>query len=215
MHIVFNGPPGSGKDEACEFLKTMYGFKHLRFKDQLFVDAIHHYGVSLNWFMNGYHDRSIKERKEDMLGGISRRDALIHVSENIIKPQKGKDYYGTQVANLIDQISDYCFSDGGFIEEIQPLINTLGTNRLCIVQLFRDGCNFSSDSRSYLNGVLEDTFIIKKKTDHVRQIVETLPLRMYQIHNNGSVGDFHKAIKTIIRKESNVRQEKHFPRKPL
>jgi hypothetical protein len=156
MHVIFNGPPGSGKDEACHFLKTNYGYKHLQMKDELFIDTAEYYGVSLEWFMNGYDDRTLKEFPRDELGGISKRQALIHVSETVMKPKHGKDYYGRKTAEKMDQVSSYCFSDGGFIEEILPVINTIGQENICIVQLYRTGCSFSSDSRNYINGILQE-----------------------------------------------------------
>jgi hypothetical protein len=204
MHVIFNGPPGSGKDEACHFLKTNYGYKHLQMKDQLFIDTAEYYGVSLEWFMNGYNDRTLKEFPRDELGGISKRQALIHVSETVMKPKHGKDYYGRKTAEKMDQVSSYCFSDGGFIEEILPVINTIGQENICIVQLYRTGCSFSSDSRNYINGILQED--LGKREGQIQKSKQpTLLIRMYRLHNNTSVSDFHQNIRTIIRKEANVK----------
>ncbi len=202
-YIIFNGPPGSGKDEACAFLKSNYGFKHLQFKDQLFIDTVDHFGVSLEWFMDGYDDRNIKEMPVKELNGFSRRAALIHVSEDIIKPKYGKDYYGTKTAEKIDGVLSYCFSDGGFLEEVTPLINTVGQENICIVQLYRDGCYFSTDSRNYINGILQEDF---GTISHLllENNQSQLPIRMYRINNDASVSDFHQKIRKILRKEANV-----------
>lgn len=203
MHVIFNGPPGSGKDEACHFLKTNYGFKHLQIKDQLFIDTADYYGVSLEWFMHGYNDRTLKEFPRDELGGLSKRQALIHVSENVMKPKHGKDYYGRKTAEKMDQVSSYCFSDGGFIEEILPVINTIGQDNICIVQLYRIGCSFSSDSRNYINGnLIED--IGFPKWESRMQCKPDIEVRMYRICNNASVSDFHQNIRKILRREANV-----------
>lgn len=203
MHVIFNGPPGSGKDEACAFLKSNYGYKHLQMKDELFVDTAEYYGVSLEWFMNGYDDRTLKEYPRDELGGASKRQALIHVSENIMKPKYGKDYYGRKTAEKIDQVSSYCFSDGGFIEEILPVINTVGQDNICIVQLYRTGCSFSSDSRNYIEGILQDD--LGTQEGQIQKSKQpTLLIRMYQLHNNTSVSDFHQNIIKILRKEANA-----------
>lgn len=214
MKIIFNGPPRSGKDEACNFLNFCYGFKHLTFKEQLFLDTCEYFNVSLDWFMSGYDDRTIKETKTECLNNLSRREALIHVSETIIKPAYGKDYYGRCVVDKLDGVSSYCFSDGGFLDEIYPIINSFGTKTLSIVQIFRDGCSFSSDSRCYLSGILQEEFILGSKTDNTEYIPQ-LPIRMYRIHNNSSVSDFHKTIRTIIRKEANVNQENDISREPV
>ncbi len=203
MHVIFNGPPGSGKDEACAFLKSNYGYKHLQMKDQLFVDTAEYYGVSLEWFMNGYDDRTLKEYPRDELGGVSKRQALIHVSENIMKPKYGKDYYGRKAAEKMDSVSSYCFSDGGFIEEILPVINTIGQENICIVQLYRSGCSFSSDSRNYIEGILQDD-LGTQEGQIPKSKQPTLLIRMYRLHNNTSVSDFHQNIRKILRKEANA-----------
>jgi hypothetical protein len=213
-YIIFNGPPGSGKDEACHFLKTNYGYKHLQFKDQLFIETAKYYNVSLDWFLDGYDNRTIKETPTNELNGLSRRDALIHVSEDIIKPKFGKDYFGIKTAEVIDGVSSYCFSDGGFVEEVHPLINTVGQENICIVQLIRSGCSFSSDSRNYIYGNLQDRFGLPWHIS-VTELVQTnpdIPIRMYELYNNTSVSDFHQNIRKILRKEANVnpaKKDKH------
>lgn len=206
MNIIFSGPPGSGKDEACEFLKRKYNFRHLQFKDDLFIETAEYFKVSLEWFMSYYNDRRIKERPEPQLNGMSRREAMIHVSENIIKPRKGKDYFGLKTAAKIDDEHSYCcFSDGGFIEEVIPLINRVGVDNICIVQLYRIGCSFSSDSRTYIDGSIPQEEYGKFHSSTVNKNHRiSLPIRMYRIHNNTSVSDFHNYIRQIIRKEANV-----------
>lgn len=204
MNLVFNGPPGSGKDEACLFLKRNHGFHHLQFKDQLFIDTTEYFGVSLNWFLADYDNRELKEMPREELNGLSKRNALIHVSENVIKPNYGKDYFGVKTAEKVDAKLNYCFSDGGFVEEVIPLINRVGPEKICIVQLYRTGCSFSSDSRNYINGILTED-LGKQDSDFSSQNSEPqLPIRMYRIHNNTSVSDFHKNITKILGKEANV-----------
>jgi hypothetical protein len=209
LKIIFNGPPGSGKDEACLFLESNHGFKHISFKKQLIDDAVEHFGVSAKWFMNGYDIREIKEKKETSLGNRSRREALIHVSEDIVKPKYGDDYYGKCVAHRLNSVADYCFSDGGFLSEVKALINSFGPDEICVVQLCRSGCTFEADSRYYITGLLQDEIILGTKTDIDQEPKsdEILPIRMYRIHNNATHGDFHQSIRTVLRKEANVKKE--------
>jgi hypothetical protein len=150
--------------------------------------------------MNGYNTN--KEIPEKLLNGLSRREAMIYTSEEIMKKRHGRDYYGIQTSKKIDGISSYCFSDGGFVEEVLSIINTVGANNICIVQLFREGCSFSSDSRNYLNGeYLIEEHIINFKSEKEIKGKPILPIRSYQIHNNGNVRNFHQAIRKILRKE--------------
>jgi hypothetical protein len=210
MNVIFNGPPGSGKDEGCEFLATHYGYKHLSFKEELFTDTISLFRVSREWFFEGYDNRAMKERSEEMLGGFSRREAMIFTSENVIKKIFGKDHYGKKTAENVNSVSSYCFSDGGFIEEVMPVINNLGKENICIVQIFRDGCSFSSDSRNYLNGHIQDKFILNHQSEVLEKGHNVLPVRSYQIHNNGTVNDFHQTIRKIIRKEVNAKEKEGY-----
>lgn len=204
MNFIFNGPPGSGKDEACHFLKTNYGYKHLQFKDQLFIDTADHFGVSLNWFLSDYHDRTLKEASRPELNGLSKREALIYVSESVIKPKHGKDYFGKRTAEKVDLNLNHCFSDGGFIEEVYPLINRVGPENICLVQLYRTGCSFSSDSRNYIHGILIEDLGNQHSDSSLQKTQPQLPIRMYRIYNNTSVSDFHENIRKILGKEANA-----------
>ena len=107
MIILFNGPPGSGKDLAADWFKKK-GFKHLSFKYQLFKETIKYFDVDEAWFMEGYNNREIKEIPSTLLGNMSRREAMIYVSEKVIKPKRGLDYFGNLVADEIDLMKDYC-----------------------------------------------------------------------------------------------------------
>jgi hypothetical protein len=215
MIIIFNGPPGSGKDEACAFISSNYGFKSASFKEQLFIETAKYFGVSIDWFMSDYDNRTIKETKVPELGNLSRREALIHVSEVVIKPKYGNAYFGTVAAEQINSVSDYCFSDGGFVDEIYPLINTIGVDNICIVQLYRDGCSYSNDSRSYVDGIFQEDFVLGSKTKIDNQKLDDLPIRMYQIHNNGTISDFHRTLRILLRKEVNGTKDNAFSRKSV
>lgn len=205
--VIFNGPPGTGKDEAC-FAMKQTGFEHLSFKYHLFRATSELYGVSLEWFMNEYDDRSVKERPEHLLNGLSRREALIYVSEEVIKPKHGKDYFGLMAAKEMSLDKDYCFSDGGFMEELIPIINKVGADNIYIVQLTRQGCDFSSDSRRYFNGNLVQEFVLESETQIAKNHIlpKQFPVRTYRVHNNGSIKMFHEALEKIHDKELNDRK---------
>jgi hypothetical protein len=205
--FFFSGPPGSGKDEACKFLVSQCGFKHLAFKDQLFLDTAKYYDVSLDWFIQGY-TRELKDKPEEKLDGRSRRRALIHVSENFIKPKFGKSYYGHMTCQKMDSISRYCFSDSGFSEEAFPIINSVGSENAIIVQLARHDCTYANDSREYIHGILQDEFVIGNRSNFFSSSSHVFPVRMYRIHNNADIGDFHSVLRIIIRKEENAFKSK-------
>ena len=198
MIIIFNGPPGSGKDEAAAFFKRR-GCVHLSFKHHLFRETIKEFDVDTIWFMDGFNNRDIKETPEEDLRGMSRRQAMIHTSEEVVKPKYGKSYFGDQVASQVEHDEKYVISDGGFVEEIEPLIDKVGAENILLVQLVREGCSYRSDSRRYFNGQLVDQIVAGHFSYLENEyILETeLPIPTYRIYNNGTLGQFHNALENI------------------
>ena len=121
----------------------------------------------------------INNRHLMSLGYYSSREALIHVSENVIKPVKGKDYYGKKLVEKIEDSSErfYFVSDSGFVEECTMVADK--GYRVIIAQLERSGATFDGDSRSLLN---KDDF------------KEYSNIKFCQIDNNGSLDDLYNCI---------------------
>lgn len=113
------------------------------------------------------------------LGYYSSRNALTHVSEDLVKPEYGKDYYGKKLVETIEDSSErfHFVSDGGFDFEVVPLLEK-GYN-VYIVHLERNGATFDRDSRSLLN---KDDF---KEYNNIK---------LTAIDNNGSLDDLYKSI---------------------
>ena len=113
------------------------------------------------------------------LGYYSSREALIHVSENIVKPEKGGDYYGKKLVEKIEDSSErfYFTPDGGFREEC-TMVADKGYN-VYIVHLERSGATFEGDSRKLLN---KDDF------------KEYSNIKFTTISNNGSLDDLYNSI---------------------
>jgi hypothetical protein len=206
MIILFNGPPASGKDCAADYFKDK-GYKHLSFKYQLFKETFKYFDVSESWFMDDYDNRDVKERPSAHLGGFSRREAMIHVSENIIKPKRGLDYFGKKVAEEIDFDRDYVISDGGFSHELFPIINKIGAKNFVLVQLVRDKCDYSTDSRRYFNGNIVGEYVNSHKTDIDNKYMQDykFDVRTHRVHNNGTVEDLNNVLRKIYEEEANVR----------
>lgn len=209
MIIIFNGPPSSGKDEAAFYFKKR-GFEHLSFKSVLFRETAREFDVSYNWFMKDYDNRAVKEKPEKRLRGMSRREAMIYTSEKVIKPRYGKDFFGTQVANEILDGTDYCISDGGFIEELLPIINKIGTENITLVQLTRNNCDYSTDSRRYFDGNLIKEFVLNHQTPIKKQYVlpHKFAIKTYRVHNNSTKKDFHGVLEKIYQLEKATHETK-------
>lgn len=182
LAVVLNGPPGSGKDTLAEAM-SVYGYTPRSFKEQLYVDTAQHFGVELEAFKREAQDRVRKElpwhplalytHKGNLVETYTPREALIHVSEDIIKPNCGSEYFGecAALACQLDQVHMAIFSDGGFKEEIEPLYEAF--DQVVIVQLHREGFTFEGDSRRYIEGYV-NTFELMLKDGEIDEAVMQL-----------------------------------------
>jgi len=156
--IIFNAPPDSGKDVAVEYMLRIlesegYKVKHLEFKETLFTLVKSTYGITEEVW-KGLYTRQNKELPSHYLvhngNPTSPRNALINMSENVIKPLYGEQAFGLAACNSLSEGVNL-FSDGGFNAEILPIIKSVGAKNVLIVKIFRDGRDYSKDSRDYLD----------------------------------------------------------------
>lgn len=151
--IIFNGPPHSGKDHAAKLVaQSLIPAQHCQFKEHLFKLVLVIFNVTEEEFFSLYNNRETKEKPTCLLRGFSPREALIYVSEEVIKPKFGKQYFGEIAAeNMCYGVN--AFSDGGFLEELAPVYDTADGN-LLIVRLHRPEYTFErfNDSRKYMEG---------------------------------------------------------------
>nr|UWI32967.1 MAG: phosphomevalonate kinase [Bacteriophage sp.] len=152
--IILNGPAGCGKDTLARALVEMGFAKGVAsFKNPMFNIAMAALGPdAYHEFLDGYDDRARKEKPEGFLNGLSRRQFMIAISEQFIKPVFGDDYFGKYLAGrLPDGNEVFVVSDGGFASEVAPIVAVGHDVR--IVRLHRGGYTFEGDSRGYLYGV--------------------------------------------------------------
>lgn len=170
--IIFNGPPGSGKDYIVKSLiecnSNAVSF-HREFKARLYTLTMGIYGVWYDDFFDIYNNREQKELPQDIFEGLSIRQAMIKVSEEVIKPVFGNDYFGIAAAkSMLPGIN--AFSDGGFIEEMQPIYDYTDGNMI-IIRIHADGYNFNSDSRNYMTE-FKDVPIIDVNNDKTSKFID-------------------------------------------
>lgn len=153
--IILNGPPQCGKDELANHLVANYpNFKKAKFADEL-KKMTHRAYNTTNQAADAFEH--VKDIPNVEFFGLTPRQAYIGFSENFIKKMHGKDFFGLLLASHIQtrhQKEDDVFiiSDGGFSEEVEPLIKTFGAKMITIVRLSREGSDFaaSGDSRRYI-----------------------------------------------------------------
>lgn len=183
-----------------------YSYQTPEFKDKLIELTATTLGISVEEFLDGYDmlakdyiaehkdkypietliHASYQEWWKDVklygLGKkrVSKREALIHVSENVIKPNFGEDYFGKALAESISPMVDFAFvADGGFVAEVESVVQEVGLGNVLIVNLYRDVKNPTKDSRKLLNG--EDFHW-------------TLEPEFVKVENNGTIEDLKQQL---------------------
>jgi len=161
--ILLNSPKGAGKDYLASRLCELTGCHHGQFKEHLYLITSILFNIRVQDFIKIATDRDTKEKEFPVLGNISPRQALIAVSEGMIKPNFGKAYFGTiEAAKLPNRMdTGVTYSDSGFIEEAQPLIEVAGAENVFIIKFTRKGADsFEGDSRNWLPSI-EGTKVLK------------------------------------------------------
>jgi len=162
--VIFNGPPRSGKDLATEFCCEYFKGTHASMKTSLIKLTASTLGLTVEEFLKHYDEKCNDKTYEEsgcvwvkdlsmypVNGGyLSKRRALIHVSENVVKPTFGDSVFGKLAADNLPKGLVF-FSDGGFPDEIQPIADKVGIENMLIVHIKREGYTFEGDSRDYVN----------------------------------------------------------------
>lgn len=178
--VILNGPPNCGKDTLADLLVN-YGFHKHEMKARLYLDTANLFKVDLTLLKNRATSRHFKDEPWEELvlndRTMTPRQALIHTSEDVIKPTHGDSYFGEAAAQkCISSISSLAvFSDGGFEAEIEPLLGQY--RNVIIFRLHRSDCSFEGDSRSYLMGFLTtfDIYLeIGEPNKAVKEIISIL-----------------------------------------
>jgi hypothetical protein len=154
--IGFNGPPRSGKDTLATLLagqvNRFYGVPThrciLAAAMRARVEALVGNGTR-EWY------EQEKDKPLDLLDGKTPRDCMIADSEEFLKPKYGRDFW----AKIYHHKNQYHWgsndvhicSDIGFNEEVKYLCEN--SRGYLNVLLSRPGCDFTIDSRNYVDAI--------------------------------------------------------------
>lgn len=171
--ILLNGPAGSGKDAIAEYIQDHNPMaKQHSFKHKLIEIAASIAGVDITHWEARYSIREYKEKPWDQLPDMrymgdhfadccgfdfdadrpmSMREFLAFVSEIIMKPVMGMDFFGRAAMKYCNShpMPLYVFSDSGFNEEAKAFTDS-GDYDVYVVKLHRGDLDFNGDSRDYL-----------------------------------------------------------------
>lgn len=178
--FISGNKPRSGKGTVGNFAKEYlqskgYTVEVMEFKDKLFEISSDILGINVEDFLYLY-DRKVssltyvegleiangnfylpsaewvKDYKMYEVCGkwYSKREWLIHVSENIIKPHTDNKYFGKCLTDRIDCQDFVIITDSGFVDEALPVIDKVDNGCCMVIQLFRENGSDIKDSRKML-----------------------------------------------------------------
>lgn len=153
--VILNAPPLAGKTHLVNSISHRHT---ITFSDVLKNQTHAKYKVK---DVPPDHFEALKDTPLDILNGLTPREAYIHEAEVLTKPLHGLGYYGKLAADeLLLKTADYdgtdnvdIVSDVGFIDEalcfLGPVSHTY--DRICQIRIYKDGHDFTMDSRAYLD----------------------------------------------------------------
>lgn len=149
--ILLNGPPGCGKDTAADLIAKDFGAIKLEFKDSLHREVCAHFGLNYAEWIRDYDDRELKETPRADLGGRTPRQAMIYVSEELLKPKFGDACFALRTLDRMRRDALHVVSDCGFQSEVDTMVRS--DFDVLVIKMRREGCSFAGDSRDYVDGV--------------------------------------------------------------
>lgn len=186
--IIMNGISSVGKDYISdllidEFIQRGIKAKKLSLKDPGIEMVRRIYNIPIE-AIDHLFSREFKEIPNVIFGGMSPRQVLVHVCENVIKPMLGKDFFVQKVIeNIWASKDEVCIiSDLGFREELTALEEDAIFSEgylLARIHGYRDGKLIEQrkdDPRIYLNSNLfESIDIYNKFGDNESSAIDIAP----------------------------------------
>jgi len=135
--------------------------------------------ISLSGYCNAEGIVSNIVNHDKIITKLSIRQAMIYVSEVIIKPRFGSDYFGKARMSKMNHDGVYVDGSAAFVDEIDPLINELGQENILLIRVHREGYTFDGDSRSYIpDGIIDNTV---------------------DVDNNGTEQEYFDKVESIVK----------------
>jgi len=157
--IFVNGPPSSGKDTIGRILHS--AIPHYTIIEKaagpLYKAVREIFGIGVDEWDIMYN--SAKEEPTERLLGMSPRQAMIWMSEDVMKPKFGDGFFGVSLANRIsghaqnkDKKISFIITDAGFGAEVASCIASLPSDKYdaYLIRVICDGCTFEGDSREWV-----------------------------------------------------------------
>lgn len=152
--ILVNGPSESGKDAfAATALRLGINLQHRKYASRLKLMTQQFFELPQEIFVA--LERSGNNTQKNMplqeLHGMSWREALIWMGEEVVKPKFGDEFFGEYLADgmFTTPVRGFVVSDSGFAKEARPVVRKFRPQNVHLVRVQRPSKDFTGDSRSY------------------------------------------------------------------
>jgi hypothetical protein len=166
--VLFNGPPRCGKDTAADACMKSGELNAVATSFAYSLKKATHalYGLN-NPDVDMYEDS--KDEPTDALLGKTPREAYIEVSEKLVKPNLGHDFFAKvaikRLSPVVREDDLVVVSDCGFAAEARALAQHVGKDNILLARISREGCSFDGDSRSYIPDLEDFDAIVDLNND--------------------------------------------------
>ncbi len=177
--ILFNGPPGVGKDTASWAVSgylsreaPYLNCRKLKMAEPIKKATHAAFDVFHSW---DYYDseKGAKEKEIPSIDffGATPRAAYIEVA-TMFRQSHGAEFFGFVMRKRILKAQGcqvVLIDDCGFVDEMEPVIRLVTEKNVMIVELHAQGKDFSSDSRGYIGDELKKKYpkiTLRKITNH-------------------------------------------------
>ncbi len=156
--ILFNGPPGSGKDFATQVIMREFAIDepvHMKLSKPLKDLIMDHFNLT------PLDLEEIKDQKTNEMAS-TLRDYQIAIFESIAKIL-GRQWLSISLINRAKKFDNsiIIISDVGRQEELHPIIKNFGAKNVLLIQLHRQGKTFNQDIRQYVDDPRVYSVLIK------------------------------------------------------
>lgn len=130
------------------------------------------------------------------------REMLIFLAEKVLKPELGVDFIAKHTSQRVIEVIKsgvplVLIPDLGFDYELSVLKeqiynSNVQVDQIIVVQIYRDGCDYSKDSRNYVNCDLHPI------DEVVNNNQNSFAFEHFKISNNSTIADYHYELLTTL-----------------
>jgi len=195
--LLINGPPRCGKDTLGSAVVDAVNLRRATGQPSLPEARRFKFATALKETAHraylacppGEGEDAFESRKDvpcPEFFGRTPREVYIAVSERLMKPLHGPRVLGDMLAESIDLYRERAnaadmlavVTDSGFREEAEVLVDRYGAPAVRQVLLWRPGCTFAGDSRSYVDLDLPRTQVLALRNEGP---IESIPSLTAQV----------------------------------